>query len=58
MSVIKTVGASLDRKKKWIECVTIAYDAWPALQAAKNIINLPFAPLWNRNHGRQSHVLL
>ena len=58
MSVTKRLEQTLDRKKKWIECVTTAYEVWAAQQATKNIANRPFAPLWNKNHGRQPHVRL
>ena len=51
MSVTKRLEQTLDRKKKWIECVNTAYEAWTVRQATKNIANWPFAPLWNKNHG-------
>ena len=56
MSVTNRLAQLLDRKKKWIECVYTAYEALTAIQATTNIANRPFAPLWNKNHGRQPHV--
>ena len=51
MSVAKRLAQTLDRKKKWNECVNTAYEAWTAIQATKNRVNQPFAPLWYKNHG-------
>ena len=51
MSVTKRLGQMLDRKKKWIECVNTAYEAWIAIQATKNIAIRPLAPMWNNYHG-------
>ena len=51
MSVTKRLAQMLDRKKKWIECVNTAYEAWAAIQATKNIAIWPLAPLWNKHHG-------
>ena len=50
MSVTKRLEQTLDRKKKWIECVNTAFEAWTKIQATKNVSNLPFTPLWNKNH--------
>ena len=58
MSVTKRLGQMLDRKKKWIECVNTAYETWKAIQATQNIAIQPLAHLWNKNHGRRSHVRL
>ena len=58
MSVTKRLGQMLDRKKKGIECVNTAYEAWTEIQATKNRVNRPYAPLWNKNHGRRPHVRL
>ena len=58
VSVTKRLEQTLDRKEEWIECVTTAYEVWAAQQATKNIANQPFAPLWNKNHGRRPHVQL
>ena len=41
----KRLEQMLDRKKKWIECVNTAYEAWTKMHATKNIANQPFAPL-------------
>ena len=58
MSVTKRLAQMLDRKKKWIECVNTAYEAWAAIQATKNRANRPFAPLWNKSHEQWPHVRL
>ena len=58
MLVTNRLEQMLDRKKKWIECVNTAYEAWAAIQATNNKAYWPFAPLWNKNHGRQPHVQL
>ena len=58
MSDTKRLAQTLDRKKKWIECVNTAYEAWTAIQATKNIANWPLAPLWNKHQGRRPHVRL
>ena len=51
MSVTKRLGQTLDRKKKWIECVKTEYEAWTLIQATKNIAIQPLAPVWNKHHG-------
>ena len=58
MSATKRLVQTLDRKKKWIECVNTAYDAWTAIQATQNIATRPLTPLWNKHHGRWPHVRL
>ena len=58
MSVTERLEQTLERKKKWIECVTTTFEVWAAQQATTNIANWPFAPLWNKNHGRRPHVRL
>jgi hypothetical protein len=58
MSVTKRLAQMLDRKKKWIECVNTAYEAWTTIQATKNIAIRPLAPLWNKHHGQRPHVRL
>ena len=32
LSLKKQLEQSLDRKQKWVECATIAYEAWVALK--------------------------
>ena len=56
MSVTKRLAQTLDRKKKWIECVNTAYEAWTEIQATQNITIQPIAPMWNKNHVQQPHV--
>ena len=51
MSVTKRLEQTLDREKKWIECVNTAYEAWTEIHATKNIANRPFSPQWSKNHG-------
>ena len=58
MSATKRLGQTLDRKKKWIECVNTAYETWTAKQVTQNIAIRPLAPMWNKHHGRQPHVRL
>ena len=58
MSVTKRLGQTLDRKKKWIECVNTANETWTAKQATQNKAIRPLAPMWNKHHGRRPHVRL
>ena len=32
LSLKRQLEQSLDRKQKWVECVTIAYEAWVAIK--------------------------
>jgi hypothetical protein len=58
MSDTKRLAQMLDRKRKWIECVNTAYEAWTKIQATKNIAIRPLALLWNKHHGQWPHVRL
>ena len=37
MSAEQRITQSIDRKHQWIECVTIAYEAWVALKESQKI---------------------
>ena len=54
--LVLIVEQTWDRKKKWIECVNTAYQAWTAIPTTKNRAHWLFAPFWNKNHGQQPHV--
>ena len=49
---------SIDRKQQWIECVTMAYEAWAALSDSQITSQQQVAPLWNQASGWQPQVRL
>ena len=58
MSAKQRITQSLQRKQQWIECVTIAYEAWVALCDSQSKSQRQVAPLWNQASGRQPKVRL
>ena len=45
MSTEQRITQSLDRKQQWIECVTMAYEAWAALSDSQSTSQRLLAPL-------------
>ena len=58
MPVEQRITQSLDRKQQWIECVTIAYEAWATLSDSQSASPRQLAPLWNQTSGRRPRVRL
>ena len=58
MSAEQRITQSLHRKQQWIECVTIAYEAWVALSDSQIKSQRQVAPFWNQASGRQPQVRL
>ena len=54
----QTCFLSIHRKQQWIECVTMAYEAWAALSDSQIKSQRQVAPLWNQASGRQPRVRL
>ena len=52
------ITQTLDRKQQWIECVTIAYEAWAALSDSQSTSPRQLAPLWNQTSGQRPQVRL
>ena len=51
MPAEQRITQSLDRKLQWIECVTVAYEAWAALSDSQTTSQQQLAPLWNQSSG-------
>jgi hypothetical protein len=51
LSLKKWLKQSLDRKQKWVECVTIAYEAWVALKDTQTSTCQQYTLNWSRNVG-------
>ena len=58
MSVEQRITQSIDRKQQWIECVTIAYEAWAALSDSQSTTQKQLASLWNQALDQQPRVRL
>ena len=58
MSAEQRITQSIHRKQQWIECVTMAYDAWAALSDPQIKSQRQVAPLWNQAPGRRPRVRL
>jgi hypothetical protein len=58
MSAEQRITQTLDRKQQWIECVTIAYEAWAALSDSQSTSPRKLAPLWNQTSGQRPQVRL
>jgi hypothetical protein len=58
MSAEQRITQTLDRKQQWIECVTIAYEAWAALRDSQSTSHRLLAPLWSQASGQQPQVRL
>jgi acetyl-CoA carboxylase beta subunit len=58
MSAKQRITQSIDRKREWFECVTIAYEAWAALSDSQITSQRQLAPLWHQTSGQQSQVRL
>jgi hypothetical protein len=52
MPAKQRITQSLDRKQQWIECVTIAYEAWAALSESQSTSPRHLATLWNHTSGQ------
>jgi hypothetical protein len=53
------ITQTLDRKQQWIECITIAYEAWAALSDSQSTSPRQLAPLWrNQTSGQRPLVRL
>jgi hypothetical protein len=51
MSAEQGITKSLYSNQQWIECVTIAYEAWAALSDSQIISQRQLAPLWHQSSG-------
>ena len=58
MPAEQRITQTLDRKQQWIECVTIAYEAWAALSYSQSTSPRQLAPLWNQTSGQRPRVRL
>ena len=58
MPAEQRITQSIDRKQQWIECVTIAYEAWAALSDSQSTSQRLLAPLWNQASGQRPQVRL
>ena len=52
MPAEQRITQTLDRKLQWIECVTVAYEAWAALSDSQITSQQQLAPLWNQSSGQ------
>ena len=58
MPAEQRINQSIHRKQQWIECVTMAYEAWAVLSDSQITSQRQVAPLWNQALGRRSRVRL
>jgi hypothetical protein len=58
MPAEQRITQTLDRKQQWIECITIAYEAWAALSDSQRTSQRKLAPLWNQTSGQRPRVRL
>ena len=58
MPAEQRITQTLDRKQQWIECITIAYEAWAALNDSQSTSPRQLAPLWNQSSGQRPLVRL
>ena len=56
LSLKKWLEQSQDRKQKWVECVTLAYEAWVARKDAKTFTCQQHTLNWSKNVGRRQWV--
>ena len=54
----KRLEQSLDRKQKWVECVTIAYEAWMEQKDTLASTCQQHTLNWSKNMGRHPWVQL
>ena len=52
----KRLEQSLERIQKWVECVTIAYEAWVALKVTQASTSQHHTSKWSMNVGRHLWV--
>ena len=58
MSAEERITQSIHRKQQWIECITIAYEAWVALSDSQSTSQQQVTPLWNQASDQQPQVRL
>ena len=58
LSLKKRLEQSLDRKQKWVECVTIAYEAWMEQKESQTHTCQQHPLNWSKNVGRRPRVRL
>ena len=58
MSAEQRITQSIHRKQQWIECLTMAYDAWLVLSDSQIKSQQQVAPFWNQASGWQPQVRL
>ena len=56
LSLKKQLEQSLDRKQKWVECATIAYEAWVALKETQTSTCQQHTLNWGKNVGQHPQV--
>ena len=56
LSLKKWLEQSQDRKQKWVECVTLAYEAWVALKDTHASTSQLHTSNWSMNVGWHQQV--